>query len=76
LAIGDWLLFVYWCLVFGIEWLFGTAGGAAGCRAASTGRTGGALKLSTAGKSKGRHHPMNFFALTFGAGNFFGGIKY
>jgi hypothetical protein len=56
--------------------LFGTAGGAAGCGAAATGGIGGALKLSTAGKSKGRHHPMNFFALTFGAANLFGGIKY
>ena len=56
--------------------LFGTAGGAAGCGAAPAGGTGGALILSPAGKSKGGHHPMNFFALTFGAGNLFGGIKY
>jgi len=56
--------------------LFGAAGGAAGCGAAPAGGTGGALKLSTAGKSKGGHHSMDFFALTFGAGNLFGGIKY
>jgi hypothetical protein len=56
--------------------LFGAAGRAAGGGAASAGGTGGALKLSTAGKGKGRHHPMDFFALTFRTGNLFGGIQY
>jgi hypothetical protein len=50
-------------------------GGAAGGGAATAGRTSSALKLTTAGKGKGRHHPMNFFAFTFRTGDLFRGIE-
>jgi hypothetical protein len=53
-----------------------TAGGAGGGGTTTAGGAGGALKLSAAGKGKSRHHPVNFLALTFGAGNLFGGIQY
>jgi hypothetical protein len=53
-----------------------TAGGAAGGGTATAGGAGGALKLSAAGKGKGRHHPMNFFAFAFWAGNLFRGVQY
>ena len=56
--------------------LFGAAGGAAGGGTASAGRAGGALKFSTARKGKGRHRPVNFLALTFGAGNLLRSIQY
>jgi len=51
--------------------LFRAAGGAGGGGAGSAGGAGGAFKLSTGGKSKSGHHPMNFFALTFRTGNLF-----
>ena len=56
--------------------LFGAAGGAAGGGTASTGRASSTFELTTAGKGKGRHHPLNFFAFTFWAGDLFGGIEY
>jgi hypothetical protein len=56
--------------------LFGATGRAAGGGTPSAGGAGGALKFSTAGKGKGRHHSMDFFAFTFRAGNLFGSIKY
>jgi hypothetical protein len=49
-------------------------GGAGGGGAGSAGRTGGAFEFSTDRESKGGHHPMDFFAVTFRTGNFFGGI--
>jgi len=56
--------------------LFGATGGTTGGGTATAGGTGGALKLSAAGKGKGRHHPMDFFALAFRASNLFRGIQY
>ena len=56
--------------------LFGAAGGAAGGCAASAGRAGSALKLSAAGKGKGRHHSVDSFAFAFGTSNLFGGIQH
>ncbi len=56
--------------------LFGTTGGAARGCTASAGGSAGALKFPAAGKSKGRHHPMDFFAFTLRAKNFFRGLQY
>jgi hypothetical protein len=56
--------------------LFGATGGAGGGSTSAAGRTGGALKFSTARKGKGRHRPVNFLALTFGAGNLLRSIQY
>jgi len=53
-----------------------TAGGATGGGTASAGGTGSALKLSAAGKGKGRHHPLDFFTFALRANNFFGGLQY
>jgi hypothetical protein len=61
---------------YSIILFFGTAGGAGGGGATTAGGAGGALKLSAAGKGESRHHPVNFLALTCGAGNLFGGIQY
>jgi hypothetical protein len=52
------------------------AGRTGGSGAGPAGRTGGAFELPADGKGKSGHHPMNFFALTFGAGDFFRGIQY
>jgi hypothetical protein len=60
----------------GWGFLFRAAGGAAGGGAASAGGTGSALKLSTDGKSEGRHDSMNLLGLAFGASDFFGGIQH
>jgi len=49
--------------------LFGAAGGAVGGSAASTGGASSTLELSADGKSESGHDPVNFLALTFGAGN-------
>jgi hypothetical protein len=54
---------------------FGATGRTAGGGAASAGGACSALKLSAAGKSEGRHHPGHFFALAFGAGDFFRRIE-
>jgi hypothetical protein len=61
---------------FVLRILFGAAGGAAGGGTAAAGGAAGALKLSAAGKGKGRHHPMNFFAFAFWAHNLFRSIQY
>jgi len=53
-----------------------TAGGATGGGTASAGGTGSALKLSAAGKGKGRHHPLDSFAFALRANNFFRGLQY
>ena len=52
------------------------AGGATGGGTASAGRTGSTLKLSAAGKGKGRQHPLDFFAFALRANNFFRGLQY
>jgi len=56
--------------------LFRAAGGTTGGSAAAAGGTCSTLKLPSYGKGKGRHHPVNFLALTFRAGNLFGCIQY
>ena len=48
-----------------------TGGGAAAARGARS-----TFKLPSNGKGKGRHHPVNFLALAFGAGNLLGCIQY
>jgi hypothetical protein len=53
----------------------GAAGRAVGGGAAPAGGACSALKLSAAGKGEGRHHPGHFFALAFGAGDFFRRIE-
>jgi hypothetical protein len=55
--------------------LFGAAGGAAGGGTPTAGGAGGALKFSTARKSKGRHRSVNFLALTFRADNLLRSIQ-
>ena len=52
------------------------AGGAGGGGTGPAGRAGGAFELPADGKGKSGHHPVNFFALTFGAGDSFRGIQY
>jgi hypothetical protein len=52
------------------------AGGTTGGSAAAAGGTCSTLKLPSYGKGKGRHHALNFLALTFRAGNLFGCIQY
>ena len=54
---------------------FRAAGGAARGCAASAGGACGALKLIAAGKGESRHHSGHFFALAFGAGDFFRRIE-
>ena len=61
---------------FVLRILFSAAGGTTGGGTASTGGTGSALKLSAAGKGKGRHHPLDSFAFALRANNFFGGLQY
>jgi hypothetical protein len=61
---------------FSIIPLFRVAGGAAGGCTASAGGTGGAFKLSAAGKGKGGHHPMDFLAFALRTNNLFRGIEY
>jgi len=56
--------------------LFGAAGGAARGCTAFAGGTASALKFPTAGKGKGRHHPMDFFTFTLRTNNFFRGLQY
>ena len=56
--------------------LFGATGGATGGGTATAGGTGSAFELSTAGKGKGRHQSVNFFAFTLRAGNLFRGLQY
>ena len=52
------------------------AGGTAGGSATAAGGTRSTFKLPSNGEGKGRHHTVNFLALTFGAGNLFGCIQY
>jgi len=54
---------------------FRAAGRAARGCAASAGGACGALKLIAAGKGESRHHSGHFFALAFGAGDFFRRIE-
>jgi hypothetical protein len=56
--------------------LFGAAGGATGGGAAAAGRARGTFKLASDGEGKGGHHPVDFLALTFRAGNLFGSIEH
>jgi len=56
--------------------LFGPTGGTAGGGAASAGGARSTFELPSNGKGKGRHHSVNFLALTFGAGDLFGCIQY
>ena len=56
--------------------LFGVAGGATGGSAAAAGRTRRTFEFPSNRKGKGRHHPVNFLALTFRAGNLFGCAQY
>jgi len=52
------------------------AGGTTGGGAAAARGTRSTFKLPSNGKGKSGHHPVNFLALTFGAGNLFGCIQY
>ena len=56
--------------------LFGPTGGTAGGGAAAAGGACRTFKLPPNREGKGRHHPVNFFALTFRAGSLFGRIQY
>jgi hypothetical protein len=55
--------------------LLGATGGATGCGTASAGRGCGAFELSSAGESKGRHHPADLFVFAFGTYDLFGRIE-
>lgn len=61
---------------FSIIPLFRVAGGAASGSTASAGGAGSTLKLSTTGKGKGGHHPMDFLAFALRTNNLFRGIQY
>ncbi len=56
--------------------LFVAGGATGGGAAAAGGGTRSTFKLASDGKGKGRHHPLNFLALAFGAGNLFGCVQY
>jgi len=56
-----------WSLEFGYWNFLMAAGGTTTGGTTAAGGTGGALKLSSARKGEGRHHPAHLLAVTFGA---------